>query len=145
MTFVLISQSGTASSAVNEVVSTSTTPRPDGDPATATVVKVEPGTEGNSTDALGSSSVNNSTAGPATALALGSKDMKGNSTSALHWLADLATQKARDDSKGELRFVIRVAKSAETFSGFMYMGYFYRIFGARFTFILCLNKLSITQ
>lgn len=115
LTFLFL-QSSTASSAVNEVVPTSTTPRPDGDPATATVVKVESCTEGNSADALGSSSVNNSTAGPATALTAASKDIKGNSTSALHWLADLATQKAKDDSKGELQFVI----SRKTF----FLGFF---------------------
>lgn len=68
---------------------------------TAVVVKVEPGAEGNSAETSGgSSSANSSTAGPASTLAPVSKDIKGNSSSALHWLADLATQKAKDDSKG---------------------------------------------
>lgn len=101
--FVLVLQSGTASSPGNGTASTSTTPRPDGDIATAAVVKVEPGVEGSSADTLGSSCASNSTAGPASALIPGSKDIKGsNNCSALHWLADLATQKAKDDSKGEL-------------------------------------------
>lgn len=97
-----ILQSGTASNPGNGTASTSTTPRPDGDPVTAVTVKVEPGTEGNSADVSGTSSANSSTPGPANALTPGSKDIKGNSSSALHWLADLATQKAKDDSKGEL-------------------------------------------
>lgn len=98
----MILQSGTVSSAGNEALPASATTRLDGDPVTAAVVKVEPGTEGNSADALGCSSASNSTAGPAAALSPGSKDAKGNSSSALHWLADLATQKAKDDSKGDL-------------------------------------------
>ncbi|XP_053538058.1 lysine-specific demethylase 3B isoform X1 [Ictalurus punctatus] len=101
-----LAQSGTASSPGNGTASTSTTPRPDGDIATAAVVKVEPGVEGSSADTLGSSCASNSTAGPASALIPGSKDIKGsNNCSALHWLADLATQKAKDDSKesGSLR------------------------------------------
>lgn len=73
---------------------------------TAAVVKVEPGTEGNTADTLGSSSANNSTVGPASALTPSSKDIKGSSSSALHWLADLATQKAKDDSKGKRLCVI---------------------------------------
>ncbi|KAG7328930.1 hypothetical protein KOW79_007104 [Hemibagrus wyckioides] len=103
-----LAQSGTASSTGNGAASTSSTPRPDGDPVTAAVVKVESGAEGNSADISGSSSANNSTAGPAIALTPGSKDAKGNS-SALHWLADLATQKAKDDSKdsGSLRAMMR--------------------------------------
>ncbi|KAK3535412.1 hypothetical protein QTP70_016780 [Hemibagrus guttatus] len=103
-----LAQSGTASSTGNGAASTSSTPRPDGDPVTAAVVKVESGAEGNSADISGSSSANNSTTGPAIALTPGSKDAKGNS-SALHWLADLATQKAKDDSKdsGSLRAMMR--------------------------------------
>lgn len=89
------------------------------------VVKVEPGTEGNRADALASSSATNSTAGPASALTLGSKDLKGNS-SALHWLADLATQKAKDDSKGELLCDICILKSVEIFVKVcLFMGYFH--------------------
>ncbi|MCI4379695.1 hypothetical protein PGIGA_G00231290 [Pangasianodon gigas] len=101
-----LAQSGTASSTGNGAASTSATPRPDGDPVAAAAVKVEPCAEGIGADTSGSSSsANNSTAGPASALTPGSKDIKGNSSSALHWLADLATQKAKDDSKdtGSLR------------------------------------------
>ncbi|TSV81491.1 Lysine-specific demethylase 3B [Bagarius yarrelli] len=108
-----LAQSGSTSSTGNGAASTST-PRPDGDPVTAPIVKVEPGGEGNSADTSGSSSsANNSTTGPAVVLTPGSKDLKSNS-SALHWLADLATQKAKDDSKdsGSLRAMMRRDLSA---------------------------------
>ncbi|XP_047658232.1 lysine-specific demethylase 3B isoform X3 [Tachysurus fulvidraco] len=103
-----LAQSGTASSTGNGAASTSSTPRPDGDPVTGATVKIESGAEGNSADTSGSSSANTSTTGPAIALTPGSKDAKGN-TSALHWLADLATQKAKDDSKdsSSLRAMMR--------------------------------------
>ncbi|XP_046705356.1 lysine-specific demethylase 3B isoform X2 [Silurus meridionalis] len=91
-----LAQSGTTSTTGDGAASTSTTPHPDGDLVMATV-KVEPNAEGNSADTSGSSA-NSTAAGPASALTPGSKDIRGNS-SALHWLADLATQKAKDDSK----------------------------------------------
>ncbi|KAI5624830.1 lysine-specific demethylase 3B isoform X3, partial [Silurus asotus] len=98
----------TTSTTGDGAASTSTTPHPDGDPVMATV-KVEPNAEGNSADTCGSSA-NSTAAGPASALTPGSKDIRGNS-SALHWLADLATQKAKDDSKvpqdsGSLRAIM---------------------------------------
>ncbi|XP_066505214.1 lysine-specific demethylase 3B isoform X2 [Hoplias malabaricus] len=105
-----LSQSGAASSAGNGA-STSTTPRPDGEALTAVVVKVEPGAEGSSAE---TSSSSNSAAVPATPQTPGAKDGKGNPSSALHWLADLTTQKPKEDSKdsGSLRAMMgREARS----------------------------------
>ncbi|XP_062856974.1 lysine-specific demethylase 3B isoform X2 [Trichomycterus rosablanca] len=102
-----LSQSGASSSTGNGngAASTSTTPRPDGDSATAVSMKLEPGTEGSGADPSAASGASISAASAANALTPGTKDGKGNSSSALHWLADLATQKAKDDSKdsGSLR------------------------------------------
>lgn len=55
------------------------------------MVKTEPGTEG-AADASSSNS---------TAQTTGTKEATpGNPSSALHWLADLATQKAKEETKG---------------------------------------------
>lgn len=136
-----------ASSTGNGAASTLATPRPDGDPVTAAVVKVEPGAEGNSAETSGSSSANCSTAGPASTLTPVSKDIKGNSSSALHWLADLATQKAKDDSKGELLCVICMTKSAETSLKvwLCLWDIFMHLCRASCHFYIMLNKLNIAQ
>uniref|UniRef100_A0AAR2J6A1 Lysine-specific demethylase n=1 Tax=Pygocentrus nattereri TaxID=42514 RepID=A0AAR2J6A1_PYGNA len=100
-----LSQSGATSSTGNGA-STSSTPRPDGDPTTALIVKVEPGTEASSAETSSATSSTSSNAtSPGAVQAAGSKDGKSNPSSALHWLADLATQKAKEDSKdsGSLR------------------------------------------
>uniref|UniRef100_A0AAR2KNN7 Lysine-specific demethylase n=1 Tax=Pygocentrus nattereri TaxID=42514 RepID=A0AAR2KNN7_PYGNA len=77
-----------------------------GDPTTALIVKVEPGTEASSAETSSATSSTSSNAtSPGAVQAAGSKDGKSNPSSALHWLADLATQKAKEDSKdsGSLR------------------------------------------
>ncbi|XP_015457383.3 lysine-specific demethylase 3B isoform X1 [Astyanax mexicanus] len=103
-----LSQSGATPNTGNGA-STSTTPRPDGDPTPPVAVKVEPAAEGSSAEtpsgpSSASSASSNSTP-PVTVQPAASKDIKGNPSSALHWLADLATQKAKEDSKdsGSLR------------------------------------------
>uniref|UniRef100_A0A8B9K753 Lysine-specific demethylase n=1 Tax=Astyanax mexicanus TaxID=7994 RepID=A0A8B9K753_ASTMX len=86
--------------------STSTTPCPDGDPTPPVAVKVEPAAEGSSAETpSGPSSASSNATPPVTVQPAASKDIKGNPSSALHWLADLATQKAKEDSKdsGSLR------------------------------------------
>ncbi|KAI4893779.1 hypothetical protein NFI96_033968, partial [Prochilodus magdalenae] len=100
-----LSQSG-ASSSTGNGASTSTTPRPDGDTTTAVTVKVEPGAEASSAEtSSGTSSASSNATPPVSLQTVGSKDGKSNPSSALHWLADLATQKAKEDSKdsGSLR------------------------------------------
>uniref|UniRef100_A0A8C1ZWE3 Lysine-specific demethylase n=1 Tax=Cyprinus carpio TaxID=7962 RepID=A0A8C1ZWE3_CYPCA len=65
------------------------------------VVKTEPAEEAGSADTTsGTSGTNSSTSSPAPAPTPAAKDGKGSS-SALHWLADLATQK---EPKGETQF-----------------------------------------
>ncbi|XP_076878492.1 lysine-specific demethylase 3B isoform X2 [Brachyhypopomus gauderio] len=101
-----LSQSGAGSAGGNGASSSSAMTRPDGDPTTDTRVKVEPGGEGSSVGtSLGNGGTSAGGAGPAATQAPGSKDSKGNPSSALHWLADLATQKAKENSKdsGSLR------------------------------------------
>lgn len=89
------------SSVGNGATSTSGTTRPNGEPAVGTVVKTEPVEEAGSADTTsGSSGTNSSTFSPAPASTPAVKDGKGCS-SALHWLADLATQK---EPKGETKF-----------------------------------------
>uniref|UniRef100_A0A4W4G3I9 Lysine-specific demethylase n=1 Tax=Electrophorus electricus TaxID=8005 RepID=A0A4W4G3I9_ELEEL len=94
-----LSQSGAGSSGGNGASSSSAMIRPDGDPTTDARVKVELGVEGSSIEA---------SLGPAGTQVPGSKDGKGNPSSALHWLADLATQKAKENSKdsGSLRAMV---------------------------------------
>ncbi|XP_052006125.1 lysine-specific demethylase 3B-like isoform X2 [Xyrauchen texanus] len=76
----------------------STPARPNGESATSAVVKTEPVEEGDNTETTsGTSGANTSTTTPAAAQTSGTKDGKGNS-SALHWLADLATQKEPKES-----------------------------------------------
>uniref|UniRef100_A0A671N205 Lysine-specific demethylase n=1 Tax=Sinocyclocheilus anshuiensis TaxID=1608454 RepID=A0A671N205_9TELE len=78
-----------------------TTTRPNGEPAAGAVVKTEPVEEAGSADTTsGTSGTNSSTSIPAPVLTPAAKDGKGSS-SALHWLADLATQK---EPKGETQF-----------------------------------------
>uniref|UniRef100_A0A671N9Q5 Lysine-specific demethylase n=1 Tax=Sinocyclocheilus anshuiensis TaxID=1608454 RepID=A0A671N9Q5_9TELE len=84
-----------------ETTSTSATTRPNGEPAAGAVVKTEPVEEAGSADTTsGTSGTNSSTSIPAPVLTPAAKDGKGSS-SALHWLADLATQK---EPKGETQF-----------------------------------------
>ncbi|KAA0709157.1 Lysine-specific demethylase 3B [Triplophysa tibetana] len=86
------------SQARNGATSTPTTPRPNGESATGVVVKTEPIEEGVTTDTTSSTSApNSSTTIPLPAQTPGTKDSKGN-CSALHWLADLATQKEPKES-----------------------------------------------
>uniref|UniRef100_A0A4W4G0S9 Lysine-specific demethylase n=1 Tax=Electrophorus electricus TaxID=8005 RepID=A0A4W4G0S9_ELEEL len=73
------------------------------------LVKVELGVEGSSIEAsLGNGGASAGGVGPAGTQVPGSKDGKGNPSSALHWLADLATQKAKENSKdsGSLRAMV---------------------------------------
>uniref|UniRef100_A0A673FP52 Lysine-specific demethylase n=1 Tax=Sinocyclocheilus rhinocerous TaxID=307959 RepID=A0A673FP52_9TELE len=104
-----LSQSGAANSVGNGATSTSATTRPNGEPAAGAVVKTEPVEEAGSADTTsGTSGTNSSTSIPAPVLTPAAKDGKGSS-SALHWLADLATQKepkAEDESAGSLRSVM---------------------------------------
>uniref|UniRef100_A0A672MI21 Lysine-specific demethylase n=1 Tax=Sinocyclocheilus grahami TaxID=75366 RepID=A0A672MI21_SINGR len=96
-----LSQSGAANSVGNGATSTSATTRPNGEPAAGAVVKTEPVEEAGSADTTsGTSGSNSSTSIPAPVLTPAAKDGKGSS-SALHWLADLATQK---EPKGETQF-----------------------------------------
>nr|XP_055033900.1 lysine-specific demethylase 3B isoform X2 [Misgurnus anguillicaudatus] len=93
-----LSQASAAHSTGNGATSTSATTRPNGESVTGVVVKTEPVEEGCSTDTTSSTSVaNNSTTISTTAQTPGTKDVRGNS-SALHWLADLATQKEPKES-----------------------------------------------
>lgn len=104
-----LSQPNTASSTGNGAPSGSSTPRPEGDPLSAVAVKLEPGLEGSSVDPSSTNSTTSKSPSPASSLTAAIKDNKPNSSSsALHWLADLATQKAKDDSKesGSLRAMI---------------------------------------
>ncbi|XP_026098517.1 lysine-specific demethylase 3B-like isoform X2 [Carassius auratus] len=88
-----LSQSGAANSVGNGA-----TTRPNGDPAAGAVVKTEPVEEAGSADTTsGTSGTNSSTSSPAPAPTPAAKDGKGSS-SALHWLADLATQKEPKDT-----------------------------------------------
>ncbi|KAL1261500.1 hypothetical protein QQF64_006765 [Cirrhinus molitorella] len=92
-----LSQSGAANSVGNGATSTSATTRPNGEPAAGVVVKTEPVEEAGSADTTsGTSGTNSSTSSPAPAPSP-VKDGKGSS-SALHWLADLATQKEPKES-----------------------------------------------
>lgn len=94
-------QSGAALGTGNGATSTPTTPRPNGESATGVVVKTEPIEEGVTTDTTSmTTAANSSTTIPLPAQTPGTKDSKGN-CSALHWLADLATQK---EPKGENKF-----------------------------------------
>uniref|UniRef100_A0A8C1RRZ8 Lysine-specific demethylase n=1 Tax=Cyprinus carpio TaxID=7962 RepID=A0A8C1RRZ8_CYPCA len=96
-----LSQSGAANSVGNGATSTSATTRPNGEPVAGAVVKTEPAEEAGSADTTsGTSGTNSSTSSPAPAPTPAAKDGKGSS-SALHWLADLATQK---EPKGETQF-----------------------------------------
>uniref|UniRef100_A0A8B9KBQ0 Lysine-specific demethylase n=1 Tax=Astyanax mexicanus TaxID=7994 RepID=A0A8B9KBQ0_ASTMX len=52
----------------------------------------------------GPSSASSNATPPVTVQPAASKDIKGNPSSALHWLADLATQKAKEDSKARTPF-----------------------------------------
>ncbi|KAK1804311.1 hypothetical protein P4O66_020320 [Electrophorus voltai] len=104
-----LSQSGAGSSGGNGASSSSAMIRPDGDPTTDARVKVELGVEGSSIEAsLGNGGASAGGVGPAGTQVPGSKDGKGNPSSALHWLADLATQKAKENSKdsGSLRAMV---------------------------------------
>uniref|UniRef100_A0A671N5F4 Lysine-specific demethylase n=1 Tax=Sinocyclocheilus anshuiensis TaxID=1608454 RepID=A0A671N5F4_9TELE len=93
-----LSQSGAANSVGNGATSTSATTRPNGEPAAGAVVKTEPVEEAGSADTTsGTSGTNSSTSIPAPVLTPAAKDGKGSS-SALHWLADLATQKEPKES-----------------------------------------------
>ncbi|XP_016096641.1 lysine-specific demethylase 3B-like [Sinocyclocheilus grahami] len=93
-----LSQSGAANSVGNGATSTSATTRPNGEPAAGAVVKTEPVEEAGSADTTsGTSGSNSSTSIPAPVLTPAAKDGKGSS-SALHWLADLATQKEPKES-----------------------------------------------
>uniref|UniRef100_A0A8C1C7A2 Lysine-specific demethylase n=1 Tax=Cyprinus carpio carpio TaxID=630221 RepID=A0A8C1C7A2_CYPCA len=93
-------QSGAANSVGNGATSTSATTRPNGEPAAGAVIKTEPVEEASIADTTsGSSGTNSSTSSPAPAPTPAAKDGKGSS-SALHWLADLATQK---EPKGETK------------------------------------------
>uniref|UniRef100_A0A3B4EJL8 Lysine-specific demethylase n=1 Tax=Pygocentrus nattereri TaxID=42514 RepID=A0A3B4EJL8_PYGNA len=70
------------------------------------LLNMEPGTEASSAETSSATSSTSSNAtSPGAVQAAGSKDGKSNPSSALHWLADLATQKAKEDSKdsGSLR------------------------------------------
>ncbi|XP_051514109.1 lysine-specific demethylase 3B-like isoform X3 [Myxocyprinus asiaticus] len=92
------SLSGAANSTGNGATSSPATSRPNGESGTGAVVKTEPIEEGDNTDTTsGMSGANTSTTTPAAAQTPGTKDGKGNS-SALHWLADLATQKEPRES-----------------------------------------------
>uniref|UniRef100_A0A8C1MF92 Lysine-specific demethylase n=1 Tax=Cyprinus carpio TaxID=7962 RepID=A0A8C1MF92_CYPCA len=93
-------QSGAANSVGNGATSTSATTRPNGEPAAGAVIKTEPVEEASIADTTsGSSGTNSSTSSPVPAPTPAAKDGKGSS-SALHWLADLATQK---EPKGETK------------------------------------------
>uniref|UniRef100_A0A671NFJ5 Lysine-specific demethylase n=1 Tax=Sinocyclocheilus anshuiensis TaxID=1608454 RepID=A0A671NFJ5_9TELE len=93
-----LSQSGAANSVGNGATSTSATTRPNGEPAAGAAVKTEPVEEAGIADTTsGSSGTNSSTPSPAPAPTPATKDGKGSS-SALHWLADLATQKEPKES-----------------------------------------------
>ncbi|KAF4105217.1 hypothetical protein G5714_014548 [Onychostoma macrolepis] len=93
-----LSQSGAANSVGNGATATSATTRPNGEPAAGAVVKTEPVEEAGSADTTsGFSGTNSSTSSPAPAPTPAAKDGKGSS-SALHWLADLATQKEPKES-----------------------------------------------
>uniref|UniRef100_A0A8C1MEL8 Lysine-specific demethylase n=1 Tax=Cyprinus carpio TaxID=7962 RepID=A0A8C1MEL8_CYPCA len=95
-----LSQSGAANSVGNGATSTSATTRPNGEPAAGAVIKTEPVEEASIADTTsGSSGTNSSTSSPVPAPTPAAKDGKGSS-SALHWLADLATQK---EPKGETK------------------------------------------
>ncbi|XP_041930091.1 lysine-specific demethylase 3B isoform X1 [Alosa sapidissima] len=94
-----LSQTGSTPATGN---GTATTPRPEGGESTASTptpasIKIEPGTEGGGTEGAGDPSSSNSNS---TALTTGTKETApGNPSSALHWLADLATQKAKEETK----------------------------------------------
>ncbi|XP_016426473.1 lysine-specific demethylase 3B-like [Sinocyclocheilus rhinocerous] len=93
-----LSQSGAANSVGNGATSTSATTRPNGEPAAGAAVKTEPVEEAGIADTTsGFSGTNSSTPSPAPAPTQATKDGKGSS-SALHWLADLATQKEPKES-----------------------------------------------
>uniref|UniRef100_A0A8C1MFK4 Lysine-specific demethylase n=1 Tax=Cyprinus carpio TaxID=7962 RepID=A0A8C1MFK4_CYPCA len=93
-----LSQSGAANSVGNGATSTSATTRPNGEPAAGAVIKTEPVEEASIADTTsGSSGTNSSTSSPVPAPTPAAKDGKGSS-SALHWLADLATQKEPKES-----------------------------------------------
>uniref|UniRef100_A0A673JXU8 Lysine-specific demethylase n=1 Tax=Sinocyclocheilus rhinocerous TaxID=307959 RepID=A0A673JXU8_9TELE len=99
-----LSQSGAANSVGNGATSTSATTRPNGEPAAGAAVKTEPVEEAGIADTTsGFSGTNSSTPSPAPAPTQATKDGKGSS-SALHWLADLATQK---EPKGETNESLR--------------------------------------
>uniref|UniRef100_A0A673JXV2 Lysine-specific demethylase n=1 Tax=Sinocyclocheilus rhinocerous TaxID=307959 RepID=A0A673JXV2_9TELE len=90
-----------------ETTSTSATTRPNGEPAAGAAVKTEPVEEAGIADTTsGFSGTNSSTPSPAPAPTQATKDGKGSS-SALHWLADLATQKEpKGETNGSLRSVM---------------------------------------
>ena len=76
-------------------------PKVEGDPLT---VKTETPTVTNSESLTGESvsSTNNFSSNTSSALTNSQSSSKGES-SALHWLADLASQKSKDDTKGECK------------------------------------------
>ncbi|XP_031442777.1 lysine-specific demethylase 3B isoform X2 [Clupea harengus] len=87
-----LSQSGSTNTTGN---GTATTSRPEGGEATTTSIKIEPGTEDGGTEGPGDASGSN-----ISAQMMGTKESTpGNPSSALHWLADLATQKAKEETK----------------------------------------------
>lgn len=92
-------QSGAAQTSGNGTTSTPATTRPNGETAAGAVVKTEPAEEAGTADTtLNTSVINSSASIPAPAAPTpAAKDCKASS-SALHWLADLATQK---EPKGE--------------------------------------------
>ncbi|XP_059372396.1 lysine-specific demethylase 3B isoform X2 [Carassius carassius] len=92
------SQSGAANSVGNGATSASATTCPNGEPAAGAVVKTEPVEETSIADTAScSSGTNSSTPSPAPVPTPAAKDGKGSS-SALHWLADLATQREPKES-----------------------------------------------
>ncbi|XDV36931.1 hypothetical protein PO909_006639 [Leuciscus waleckii] len=93
-----LSQSSTAHTSGNGASTTSATTRPNGESAAGVVVKTEPVEEAASADTTSSTSGTNSSASsPPAAPTPAAKDSKASS-SALHWLADLATQKEPKES-----------------------------------------------
>ncbi|XP_051715666.1 lysine-specific demethylase 3B isoform X8 [Ctenopharyngodon idella] len=94
-----LSQSGAAQTSGNGTTSTPATTRPNGETAAGAVVKTEPAEEAGTADTtLNTSVINSSASIPAPAAPTpAAKDSKASS-SALHWLADLATQKEPKES-----------------------------------------------
>ncbi|XP_030635590.1 lysine-specific demethylase 3B isoform X2 [Chanos chanos] len=96
-----LSQTGAASGTGS--TAGSATPRPDGDTTTMTSIKMEQGTEAGNTDSAVMSTANVS-APTTSSHTCGNKDPRrisaeGSLSSALHWLADLATQKAKEETR----------------------------------------------